>query len=95
MRTIIDFSDRGSGDLAHLASDIQEYADEHELDIIHMSNMVQFVHGGKTITQCIVVFKEKEQTKFQERILSNPNRPTDKEIMLELAGEIENKENIE
>lgn len=39
--------------------------------------------------------KEKEQTEFQERILSNPNRPTDKEIMLELAGEIENKENIE
>lgn len=56
----MDFSDRGSGNLAHLASDIQEYADKHELDIIHMSNMVQFVHGEKTITQCIVVFKEIE-----------------------------------
>lgn len=38
----------------------------------------------------------KEQTEFQERILCNPDRPTDEEIWRDLTGEIplEDSENI-
>ena len=37
----------------------------------------------------------KEQTEFQERILCNPNRPTDEEIWRDLTGEIPLKEEEE
>lgn len=61
METIVkSFSDGGNKSLQYISNDITRYAENYNLEIVNITNLVQFSFSNNINTECLVVFKKRK-----------------------------------